>query len=167
MATVKHTFTPQMAEFQSSAFPQLDVVAGTNFPVASLAFDAAATERAYFPFQALNYGSGNLTATLYWYAVSATSGAVMWETALAAITAETDSQDVETKAFATAQQSSDTHLGTTAKRIHQFAMTVSNLDSLAADDYAILRVSRIGGDGGDTMTGDAKLVRVVLSYSDT
>lgn len=85
---------------------------------------------------------------------------------IAAITPNTDTQDVETKAFATENTGSDTHLGTTGQRLHQMSITISNLDSLAADDLVAIRLRRVPGDAGDTMTGDAILVDAQLSYSD-
>lgn len=167
MATVRQYLTPQCAEFLSSTFPALTRVYGTNFPVVSLAYDTTTVERAYFQFSPMAYGSGNITVTVEWYADTASSGGVVWETALAAITPNTDTQDVETKAFATVNTAADTHLGTTGQRVHSVDVTVSNLDSLAAGDYVILRVSRLTTDGSDTMTGDAMLLGLGISYSDT
>lgn len=168
MATVRlPPFMPNAAEFGSSGFPAYDRVQGTNFPVSRLLYDASATERAYWRFQPVAYGSGNITCDIIWYAVNATSGVVQWEAALAAITPETDTQDVETKAFATAITVNDTHLGTTSKRLHTATITISNLDSIAAGDEAYLRISRIGGNGADTLANDAALTEVRLSYSDT
>ena len=167
MATVRQYLPAEAAQFLSSSFPALTRIYGTNFPVMSLAYDGTSAERAYFVFSPANYGSGNITATVLWYADTASSGAIVWETALAAITPDTDSQDVETKAFATINQATDTHLGTTGQRVHQCPVTISNLDSIAAGDYAVLRVSRLPADAGDTMTGDGMLLGVQLSYSDT
>jgi len=44
---------------------------------------------------------------------------------------------------------------------------VSSLDSLAAGDNVALRVYRDADAAGDTMTGDAILVALTVSYSDT
>lgn len=167
MATVKQYLSPGVAEFAASSFPGLSRVQGTSFPVSGLAYDGTSTERAYFKIPVINYGSGNLTATIEWYADTASSGAVVWETALAAITGNTDTQDVETKSFATANTATDTHLGTTGQRVHTIDVTISNLDSLANGDVALLRVSRLPGDAGDTMTGDAILIGITLAWSDT
>ena len=166
MATVLLTLTPDSAQFLSSSFPAL-VKNGTNFPVMGLAYDAAADEAAFWHFAAINYGSGNLTITIEWYADTATTGDVVWGTQLAAITPNTDTQDVETKALATANTATDTHLGTTGQRLHTIAVTASNLDSLANNDAVWLRVYRDADAAGDTMTGDAVLTLVTVSYSDT
>lgn len=164
------------SEFDARAFipaasngPQFKVVDGTNFPVSSLAFDASTDETAYVRFIATSYGSGNLTLTLRWYADTATSGNVVWGAAVAAVTPDTDTQDVETKAFGTANTVQDTHLGTTGQRVHTCAITISNLDSIAAADEVWLKVYRDadGTAATDDMTGDALLLSVSLSYSDT
>ncbi len=164
MGTVKHLLLPEGAVFATSSFAQLGRVYGTNFPIYYLAYDAAATERAFWHFQAVNYGSGNITCTINWYPASATTNVVKFETAIAAITPNSDATDVETKAFATAQTGTDTVLG--GNRAHSVDITVSNLDSVAADDWVWFRISRLGADAADTMTGDAVLVSAVLSYSD-
>lgn len=167
MATVYHQLLPEEAQFLATAFPQYLRTLGTNFPVPGLAYDAAADEAAFWKLAALNYGSGNLTLSIYWYADTATSGDVVWEGQLAAITANTDTQDIETKAFATLTNVTDSHLGTTGQRLHSVDLTLSNLDSLAANDYLTVRLARDANNAADTMTGDAIVVCVVLSYSDT
>jgi hypothetical protein len=169
MATVTLALDVEAAQFLASAFPQYVKNNGTNFPVPGLAFDASTDEAAFWHFVARNYGSGNLTLALYWYADTATSGNVVWEAQLAAITPDTDTQDVETKALATLTFVQDTHLGTTGQRVHKCSITISNLDSLANGDVCTLRLARDanGTNATDDMTGDAILVGVELSYSDT
>jgi hypothetical protein len=167
MGTVYQQLHPEEAQFLASAFPAYVKTNGTNFPVSGLAFDASTDERAFWKLMARSYGSGNLTLKIKWYADSASSGDVVWGARLAAITPNTDSQDIETKAFATAQTVTDSHLGTTGQRLHEVDLTISNLDSLAAGDEVFLEVYRDADAGGDTMTGDAILVSLELSYSDT
>lgn len=166
MATVYQQLDPGSAQFLATAFPAL-IKNGTNFPVVGLAYDAAAVESGYWHFQAIRYGSGNLTVLLEWYADTASTGDIIWGVQLAAITPNTDTQDVETKALATANTATDTHLGTTGQRLHTIAVTVSNLDSLALDDAVWLRIYRDATAGGDTMTGDGILTQATVSYSDT
>lgn len=167
MATVTQVLYPENAAFLASAFPMFVRNLGTNFPVTALAYDAAGTETAYWKFAPINYGSGNITATVFWYADTASTNVVRWEAALCAITANTDTQDVETDAFATATAADDTHLGTTGQRVHSIDVVISNLDSIANLDVAFLKISRLGGHANDTMAGDAFLERVYVSYSDT
>jgi hypothetical protein len=88
MATVTTRFYPEEAQFLTTAFPAFGRIAGTNYPVTSLAFDAATQENAYWKFDASYYASGNLTLNLAWYADTATSGNIVWGAAIAAITAD-------------------------------------------------------------------------------
>jgi hypothetical protein len=167
MATVYWPFEARAAELRSTAFPQLIRVDGTNIPVSGYAFDASTIESIYFDFPAVLYGSGNLTVWIDWYADTATSGVVRWGAAIAAITPDTDTQDVETDSLATQNTVDDTHLGTTGQRLHRAIITVSNLDSIAANDDVRLQIQRVANNAADTMTGDAILTRVTVSYSDT
>lgn len=168
MATVTHLLLPEEAQFLATAFPQVVRNLGTNFPVSGLAYDATADEAAFWKLVASNYGSGNLTLTIYWYADTATTSTVTWEAQISAITANTDTQDVETDGLATLNFAQDTHLGTTGQRVHSVAITISNLDSLAADDVVHLRIARDadGTNAADAMTGDAILIMATLAYSD-
>jgi len=167
MATVSHEIDVWGDIPPASNFPTKDVVAGTAFPVRCLDFDAATNETTFFVFQAAGYGSGNITCRLRWYADTASTGSVVWAVALAAITPNTDTQDIETKAFATAQSVTTAHLGTTGQRLHETSVAISNLDSVAAGDWCVLRVVRDAANGSDDMAGDACLVAVLLEWSDT
>lgn len=169
MATVYHTFTPFDAIPPASNFATLDVVSGTNFPVAALDYDATTDEAACFYFRAVSYGSGNLTIAVDWYADTASSGNVVWEAQLGCITPDTDSQDIETKSLGTLNYVQDAHIGTTGQRLHRASITLSNTDSIAANDWCVLKLSRDanGTNATDDMSGDASVVLVTVSYSDT
>lgn len=166
MATVKQMLMPDEAVFLTTNFPQY-LRDGTNFPVTRLRFDPATKQNAFFKLKAINYGSGNLTLVIRWAGDTATSGDVIWGAQIACITPDTDSQDVTTKALATAQTVTDTHLGTTAKRVMTCSLTITNLDSIAANDDVFITIYRDAAAGGDTMTGFADLIEAELSYSDT
>jgi len=169
MATANILLPIGAAVQPSTSFAQRDTVIGTGSPkiVYDVArFDAAADEELYWFFRALNYGSGNLTVDIEWYAENATSGVVRWGAAIAVATPETDSIDFSADALATENTVDDTHLGTTSKRPHRATATVSNLDSLAADDWVVLRLRRVGSHANDTMANDANVVHVNVSYSD-
>ena len=167
MATVTQVFEARSADLRTSGFPQLVRHNGTNIPVAGYAFDAATEEAIFFDFRATRYGSGNLTVDVDWYSTAATSGAVMWGAQIAAITPTTDTQDVETDALATVATTTTSHPGTTTQRLLRTSITVSSLDSLAADDDVRIRISRVAANAADTMTGDVIATRVTVSYSDT
>jgi hypothetical protein len=169
MATVYLQFKPHDAVPPSSNYATLDSPVGTNFPVPCLDFDASTDESAFFFFTATNYGSGNLTLEIFWYADTASSGNVVWEASIAAITPDTDTQDIETKSFASVNYVQDTHLGTTGQRLHKATITISNLDSIASGDSVVLKLSRDanGTNATDDMAGDACVTGLRLSYSDT
>lgn len=167
MATVYQQLLPEEGQPLATNFPQYLKNNGTNFPISCLAYDAATKETIFFKLHATSYGSGNLTLQIFWYADTASSGDIIWGVQIAAITPDTDTQDVETKAFATANTVTDTHLGTTGQRLHQCTITISNLDSIASGDIVWLALYRDAAAGGDTMAGDAMLIEALLSYSDT
>jgi hypothetical protein len=167
MATVPQNLFPEDAQFLAANFPAFSRLLGTNFPVSVLAYDAATKETAFFKLEAVRYGSGNLTLVIRWLGDTATSGDVIWGAQIAAYTPDTDTGDITTKAFATANTVTDTHLGTTAKREMTCTITISNLDSIAANDTFWLALYRDAAAGGDTMTGDALFVEARLEYSDT
>lgn len=167
MGTARIPLSPLNAIPATSNGARLKIVAGTNFPFPVLMFDASTDQTCYWVFRVPDYASGNLTLTLLWYADTASTNNVVWEAQIAAITPNTDTQDVETKAFATLNYVQDTHLGTTGQRLHECSITISNLDSLAAGDWVALRLARDanGTNATDDMTGDAYLVEAELSYT--
>lgn len=169
MPAVKQLLLPEESLGPATVFAPVDVIQGTNFPVPRLLYDATADEARMWKTTAVNYGSGPWTVDVIWYALTAITGVVRWEIAVAAVTPESDSQDVETKAYATAVTLDDTHLGTTAKREHKATFTISgtNLDGVAADDDVRIRLRRIGSNVADTLAGDAAVTEVRLSYSDS
>lgn len=151
----------------SVTFPEFKQ-AGTNITVPSYSFDAGGTEGIMWVVPHLpSYGSGNITMKVLWYGDSATTGDVVFGGAMAAIEPNVDTQDIETDAWATETTATDSHLGTTAQRLHTVSITISNLDSVATGDYVVFRLQRLGGNGSDTMSGDAQVTGVVLEYSDT
>lgn len=160
-----HEFEAQDGDTRSTAFPSLVRANGTSIPVSGYAFDAATEEALFFRFRASDYSSGNVIVELDWYADTASSGAVVWGVQMAAITPDTDTQDIETDALPTTTNVTDSHLGTVVQRVHrvQITLTGAALDSLAAQDLAVLRIARVAADGSDTMTGDAILTYVYVS----
>jgi hypothetical protein len=161
----KILLSPQSFVLPASNGGRFRFTDGSSFTACTLAFDATTTQSAYATAKAIDYTSGNITCVIAWYADSATSGDVVWDVSIAAITPETDTQDFETKAFDAPNAVTDSHLGTTAQRLHEATITISSLDSLAANDVFAVRLRRVASDGADTMTGDAQVVLVTLSYS--
>ncbi|MGA5764470.1 hypothetical protein [Nonomuraea bangladeshensis] len=166
MAIFRQSLWPEDAAVLGSSFPAFDKVNGTSSPVPRLLYDAGTTETAFWRWWAVNYPGGDITVELVWYAVNATSGVVRWEVAMAAITPESDTQDAETDPLATAVTVDDTHLGTTSKRLMKATATLTgtSLDGVADGDHCVLKVARIGGNAADTMSNDAALIEVRLTY---
>jgi hypothetical protein len=155
---------PEAATYPATNFPQFKAVAGTNFPINTLAFDASTSETAYFRLVANDYSSGNLTVKLRWYADTATSGSVVWGVAIAAISPG-DAVNMETKGFATEQLSANSTASGTTHGPVEATVTVSNLDSLASMDTVVFRVARKTAEAGDTMAGDAQLFNFIVEYA--
>jgi len=173
MGTVVQYLTPEEASFFGPAgFPEFRATPGANFTVTGLAYDGAGSlpEEAAWKFTPVNYGSGDMTVDVIWYAESGTSGAVKWWAAVAAITPDVDTQNVETKFYASPVSTVvDNHLGTVGKRLHKATITIAaaNLNSMAAGDECWIRLFREPADAEDTIDADVIVTSVRVSYSDT
>jgi hypothetical protein len=128
------------------------------------AFDAAGTEQIMWPLRMpTNYLSAPILK-VQWKAAAVT-GDVRWEGRIAAYTPGTDSTSLDAKAFAAANNVTTTAGATTAQRVVESSITLTNADSLAAGDFAVVYLARLGADAADTMTGDALVVAVMLDYT--
>lgn len=139
------------------------VEGGTTLSRFALEFPAGQVTACQWAIPKLKgYTTGNIVATVMWGAASATSGTVDFGVSVAAVTPNTDTQDVATDAWATENTAQDTQLGTTAERLHEVDVTVSNLDSVADGDRLSVRLRRANSG---TMTGAARIYGVSLAYS--
>lgn len=167
MATVYVPLDIVSARVGTTAIPELVLISGTNAPVMGYAFDGATREDVYFSLPLILYGSGNITLTAKVYSRSgATSGTFVFGARIACITAG-DAVSMETKNWATAQQSSNTTINGTARGATGCSVTISNLDSATALDEVWLNFYRLPADAGDTITSDLIVTNLYLSYSDT
>lgn len=167
MATVYMGLDPKSAIVSSSAIPELVLIVGTNGSVMGYAFDASSREDIYFAVPLLVYGSGSITATLHWYSRSgSTTGAVVWGFRIACVTPG-DAQSMESKNWATAQSTTTTVNGTAKGLTSTAVVDSANLDSATALDTMWVNLYRDAANGSDTMSGDAILTAIYLSYSDT
>jgi hypothetical protein len=105
------------------------------------------------------------SAVLQWKATSATSGGVVWDVRVGAVTPG-DATDVDAKGFASANTATGT-APATAGYLVETSVTLTNADSLAAGDFVVVRVARAAADASDTATGDAELAMVALLYTTT
>jgi hypothetical protein len=167
VANVVIQIDPLSARLPATQLPALTSVpaatVATNPSVTVYAFDGAGTTKQYlnFVFRASNYASGNVTVDIdFWMTGTATTGNVKWECAIGCIT-PSDAQGVTTDTFATATTTTTTVSGT-AKGLVRSTVTVSNLDSLAADDIVTLQLDR--DPANDTCTDSAGLHWLTVSY---
>lgn len=134
-------------------------------------FDASTDEMLMWSFRMpANYVSDPLLKVQY-KMTSATSGTVCMEGRIAAVTpyisgANGDAQDVDAKAFAATNFTSETVLGT-AGYLQVMTITLTNADSVAANDFVTVWLNRDadGTSGSDTATGDMEVVAVSLEYT--
>ncbi len=153
MAT-RVVFTPYSAEFPASNFPELTLV--NRRPV--LAFDASTDETCYWTFIAPVGLTGAITVHAFCIMASATTGNVILQGALEAVT-PADATDLDsTTSFATINSSSATAVEPTAGYLFEVSITMTNTDSIAAGDYVRLSINRDADAGGDTATGDLYLL---------
>lgn len=145
---------PQLARVKSSA--------GAPTPYFfQLNFDAGQLEQVMWQFiMPPNYVSTPLVKVQY-KMLSATSGNVIWNARIAAVTPG-DATDVDAKAFAASNSVTDTVPGT-AGHLKEASVTMTNADSLAAGDFVVVYLARDGAT--DTATGDAEVVAVSLYYT--
>ena len=129
-----------------------------------LDFDAATDESAVFPGVMPDaYAGGGVTVTLVWLASTATTGDVVWNAAFERH--QDDIDDLDADSFAAVQAAT----GTTASASGEPQYTAiaftngAQMDSVAAGESFRLKITRDADNGSDTMTGDAELLRVILS----
>lgn len=113
-----------------------------------------------------DYASAPVMKVLFKMA-SATSGNVIIEGRLAATTPG-DATDQDAKAFASANTSSATAVpSTTAGKVGEISLTLTNADSLAAGDFVVVYFARDAANGSDTASGDMEVVNVAITYTTT
>lgn len=127
-------------------------------------FDAATKEQLMWSFRMPpDYASAPVLKVQYKMA-SATSGNVIFEGRIAAVT-DGDATDVDAKAFAAANTSSATAVPGTAGHIDEISLTMTNADSVAAGDFVVLYLARDAANGSDTASGDMEIIGVALTYT--
>jgi hypothetical protein len=161
MATVKRMLSIGDAIPHATLQPTLVKVDGTNFPVWGYSFaTGAVNQQISWRFKASNYGSGNLTLLLDIYS-SGTTGSPVFGAAISALTPG-DAQSMLTDALAT-ETTGTVAINSTANGPQRISITISNLDSLAADDTVELRLRRTD----NSVAAAVVVVGVELQYSDT
>lgn len=134
-----------------------------------LAFDGATDEMVYWSFRMpSDYASAPVLKVQY-KCLSATTGTVRFEGRLAAVTPDVDTTDVDAKALATTNSNGGTVPATTAGKLAEISITLTNADSLAANDFVIVMLRRDadGTTGTDDVTTDIEVVAASLEYTTT
>ena len=151
------TFGPLASEPPSANYATLDL--RNAHPV--LDFDAATDESVSFSsILPAHYAGGGLTLKIHWTATSATSGDVVWNGEIEAISG----LDIDADSFATAQAVTGTANGTSGiETVSTITFSSgANMDSLAAGGAFRLRITRDANNGSDTLVGDAEVLYLEL-----
>lgn len=149
--------TPFSAEFPTTNFPALSQPS-QNRPV--LGFDASTDETCYWTLVAPQGMTGALTLVVTYRMASATTGNVILNAAVEAIT-DGDATDTDTaSSFDTVNASATTAVPGTAGYIDQISITLTNADSAAVADMIRISLSRDADNGSDTATGDLEVLAV-------
>ncbi|MFH1360044.1 MAG: hypothetical protein ABIJ41_03290 [Candidatus Omnitrophota bacterium] len=129
-----------------------------------LLFDDTQTESAAWQFRMpQNYFSG-LTAKLLYSMVSTTTNKVDMEVEVMALT--DGESDPDTASFGAVNEiSGGTTVPTTLGKIDTISITLTNDDSVAANDLVIIRVNRDHDDIDDTSASDLELRAFSLEYT--
>lgn len=142
------------------------ILAGAATPaegVPYLAFDSATDESADFlGIMPRAYAGGGLTLTLHW-ASGVTSGATVWNAAFRAL--PDDAEDINTTAHSYAFNAVTATTATVAGEVDYAAITFTDgadMDSVAAGESFVLRITRDADNGSDGMAGDAYLIAVEI-----
>jgi hypothetical protein len=155
-----------------NAGPALTTIVGTEsnpkalIPIA--AFDKDTDEHLWFQFQMPAYYASAPVVKLQWMANSKEAQKVAWGVRLAAVTpgdADTPVEHAEAEAVVVSAEVNTTE----ARRLIETSIEPKT-DSVAAGDYCKLVVYRDADASGgqtDSLTVDAELVRVVLSFTTT
>lgn len=128
------------------------------------AFDASTAERVMWAFRMPADYFDTPELKVQFKMASATSGDVMFGGRVAAYTPTSDTDDADATAFGTVNTVTVTVPGTTAGRIAEASISLTNNDSLSANDWAVIYLSREAANGSDTASGDCEVVAVSLEY---
>lgn len=157
MARTVAFLTPGGAETKTSTFPQPGRTSDGSGARPYLGYDASTDEAAYWTIPCPVGFTAPFTIVATYAMASATSGNVIVDATIEAIT-DGDSMDTDnTESLDTANTSAATAVPGTAGNIDQISITCTNGDSVAAGDYVRIRFRRVGSSGSDTATGDLNL----------
>lgn len=153
-------FFPQDNEPPSSNYATLD----TRNSHLVLDFDASTDEAAVFKgIMPSHYAGGGVTIKIHYAMTSATSGNVIWQTAIERVS--DSQQDIDSDGFASANSTGAVAVPGTSGHVDICSVahtSGSEMDSLAAGEGFRLKINRDADNGSDTATGDAELWAVEI-----
>lgn len=152
------TAAPAM-DLPTSNAPAAGCRTGSNFQKGVLDFDSGTDESAYFGFRLPSDWTGAVDATFIWSSTTTETNAAVWGIAVACA-ADNESDD---PSLNTASTVTDAYGGTSANKLMQASVTGITTTGCAAGEYMNAQVYRDANAGGDTLTGDARLVAVELT----
>ena len=153
--------TPQQNEPPSASYATLDTRNGYMV----LDFDDTTDESAIFRFAVPDsYAGGGFTVKVLWSATSATTGAISLDVAFMSVTDDAD--DLDTKAFAAANNANPTTASATGE-VDYIAITFTDgadSDSIAAGEMAFIKVTRDADatTSTDDLAGDAEIHEILI-----
>lgn len=159
---LNYTLQPEGSELPVSNPALYNLVAGsTVYPShTNLAFDDSTDESAFWWIVTPELPA-TLNIDIYWYA-TATTGNVIWNAGL--ITFGDD--DVWLDANPTLSAFAADAAGGTSEDIVKTTLTGYNPSSTTApNELGLLQITRDANNGSDTMTGDGKIVKIVLTWA--
>ncbi len=157
MAT-RAILTPLAAEFPASSFPGLLTVRNR----AVLAFDDTAGETCFWTLVAPQGLTGALTVVISLMMASATTGGLVFEAGVEAVS-DSDTVDLDAGgSFAAATAATLVTVPSTAGYMRQISITPADADGIAAGDLVRILISRVPSNGADTATGDCYVLAVEL-----
>lgn len=157
MARLLQLFSAHQADFfQDEAFPDKTPVTGHFIAV----FPDSGTPFTNFDGRMpVTYNNSNITVTLHWFSLTATTGAVVWQVAFERL--DEDGQSMVVDGFATAI-SVTTSVSGTADALTYTTIALSNAqaDAVQLGESFRIRATRDTVSVNDTLVGDANLLNV-------
>jgi hypothetical protein len=130
-------------------------------------FDDSADEGGIWRIGQLPTLTGSMTVDIDFFA-SATTNSVQFGVQALAYSVGTDTTALSAATFAAAVSSAATTVAASADVPVRVTVTLANgvqQDSAVTDDYFVLKIYRDTGATGDTLSGDAEVCAVHLSYA--
>lgn len=126
--------------------------------------DASTTYAEWLLAMPSDYDGGTITAKFYWTNSNSNTQVVMWGIAA---TAWSDNENLDGTAFSANTTVTDANTASATPKLLISAATgaVTIANSPAGSDLVDFRVARVGADASDTLTSNARLLGVMITYT--